>query len=65
MSDLARLTYGEPDEVENLLDQGPLTEQELRAALMNAFKRIKQLEEQARLLQPFAEFANAFKKLLE
>lgn len=40
----ATLLYGQTDEVLDILDQVALDESELRAALMNAFKRIDALE---------------------
>jgi len=40
------LHYGQPDEVMDILDASTCDEGELRAALINAFRRIQSLEKQ-------------------
>lgn len=44
MNKQAELMYGDHSQVTHLLDRTPCTEGELRAALLNAFRRIQQLE---------------------
>lgn len=44
MTDIRTLKHGSPEEVVAIMEKGPLTEQELRAALINALNRIQQLE---------------------
>lgn len=44
MSKHSELLYGDHEQVNFYLDQTACTEVELRAALLNAFRRIQQLE---------------------
>ena len=44
MSKLAQLQYGDYEDVSYILDQTVCTENELRAALLNAFRRIEFLD---------------------
>ena len=50
LNKLAELHYGDHDTVCDILDRMPCTEGELRAALLNAFRRIAALEKQVAAL---------------
>lgn len=45
MSRFNTLLHGEPGDAADALEDQPASEQELRAALQNAFRRIEQLEQ--------------------
>jgi hypothetical protein len=51
MSRFNELYRGEPGEAADQLEDIPATEQELRAALINALRRIERLEDQVLRLQ--------------